>query len=184
MTEVADGTRHPVGERLEGAIEHHADVEDAVARGERRRPTRRSIIRIAGWLTVTGVSLYLVAPAVLETTSSWRRLADLAPGWFAATAGLQVASVAAGATARPALVLLAFCAAQLLSQAPLTPGGLGLVEAELTAMLTLAGVGAADAVLTTFAYRLMTHWLPMPAGLVGALLYRRRYAGQPGAVAP
>ena len=43
---------------------------------------------------------------------------------------------------RPSLVLLAFCAAQVLAQIPITPGGLGFVEAGLTAMLALAGVSA------------------------------------------
>ena len=49
----------------------------------------------------------------------------------------------------PSLVLLAFCAAQVLAQIPVTPGGLGFVEAGLTAMLALAGVGAGRAVLAT-----------------------------------
>ena len=64
-------------------------------------------------------------------------------------------------------------AAQVLAQIPVTPGGLGFVEAGLTAMLALAGVGAADAVLATFTYRLMTYWLPLPLGLVGLALHRR-----------
>jgi uncharacterized protein (TIRG00374 family) len=72
-------------------------------------------------------------------------------------------------------VLLAFCAAQMLAQIPLTPGGLGFVEAGLTATLALAGVGAGDAVLATFAYRLFSYWLPLPLGLVGVAL-QRRYA--------
>jgi hypothetical protein len=38
-------------------------------------------------------------------------------------------------------------------------------------------------VLTTFAYRLMSYWLPLPAGLAGALLHRRRYSGARSAVA-
>ena len=41
----------------------------------------------------------------------------------------------------------------MLAQIPVTPGGLGFVEAGLTAMLALAGVNAGDAVLATFAYR-------------------------------
>jgi uncharacterized protein (TIRG00374 family) len=72
-------------------------------------------------------------------------------------------------------VLLAFCAAQLLAQIPVTPGGLGFVEAGLTALLTLAGVGAGAAVLATFAYRLVSYWLPLPVGMVAWILHRRRY---------
>ena len=61
----------------------------------------------------------------------------------------------------------------VLSQIPITPGGLGFVEAGLTAMLVLAGVSAADAVVATFAYRLFQYWLPLPAGLVGYALQPR-----------
>src|SRR4029453_11612288 len=52
---------------------------------------------------------------------------------------LLAALAAVGSTPRASLVLLAFCAAQLLSQIPLTPGGLGFVEAGLAATLGLAG---------------------------------------------
>jgi uncharacterized membrane protein YbhN (UPF0104 family) len=43
--------------------------------------------------------------------------------------------------------------------------------------LSLAGVAPAEAVLATFADRLFTFWLPLPLGLVGALLHRRRFSG-------
>jgi uncharacterized protein (TIRG00374 family) len=95
--------------------------------------------------------------------------------WLFDYATLLAALTAVGATPRPALVLLAFCAAQLLAQIPATPGGLGFVEAGLTATLALCGVPAGQAVLATFAYRLFTYWLPLPLGLVGVLLFRRRY---------
>jgi hypothetical protein len=39
----------------------------------------------------------------------------------------------------------------------------------------LAGVGATDAAVATLAYRLVSFWLPIPAGGVGWLLFRRRY---------
>ena len=58
----------------------------------------------------------------------------------------------------------------MLAQIPVTPGGLGFVEAGLTAMLALAGVSAGDAVLATFAYRLFSYWLPLPLGLLGFAL--------------
>jgi uncharacterized membrane protein YbhN (UPF0104 family) len=45
----------------------------------------------------------------------------------------------------------------------------------LTATLALAGVGAGAAVLATFAYRLFQYWLPLPLGLVGVTMQRRRY---------
>ena len=119
------------------------------------------------------------------------RLLDiLGPRWGRAVAGtvarwafdyatLLAALAAVGSTPNPALVLLAFCAAQVLSQIPVTPGGLGFVEAGLTATLALAGVGAAGAVLATLAYRLVSYWLPLPVGLAAYVAHRRRLAGSP-----
>ena len=114
-----------------------------------------------------------------------RLLASLGPHWLralVATVGrwafdyliLLSALAAVGSRPNPALVLLAFCTAQVLAQVPATPGGLGFVEAGLTATLALAGVGAADAVLATLAYRLFTFWLPLPAGLAAFTLHKRR----------
>jgi uncharacterized protein (TIRG00374 family) len=75
----------------------------------------------------------------------------------------------------PALTLLAFAAASLLGLLPFTPGGLGFVEAGLTATLALAGISAGDALVTTLVYRLLTFWLPLPIGAAAAVLFRRRY---------
>ncbi len=88
---------------------------------------------------------------------------------------LLVALRAVGASPDPTLVLLAYAAAQILSMIPITPGGLGFVEAGLTATLALAGVSGGEAVLATLIYRLASYWLPMPSGLVAYLLFRRRY---------
>jgi hypothetical protein len=115
-----------------------------------------------------------------------RVLATLGPRWkraLLATVGrwafdyatLIAALAAVHDRPRAGLVLLAFCAAQLLGTLPLTPGGLGFVEAGLTGTLALAGVGAGAAVVATLAYRLVSFWLPIPAGAVAAIIHRRRY---------
>jgi uncharacterized protein (TIRG00374 family) len=112
-----------------------------------------------------------------------RILAVLGPRWHTALVAatgrwvldfgcLVAALLALDAMPRPGLALLAFCSAQLLAQIPITPGGLGFVEAGLTATLALAGVSAGDAVLATFAYRLFAYWLQLPLGLVGLALAR------------
>jgi uncharacterized protein (TIRG00374 family) len=351
--------RELIGDRVERAIEEHADAERELQRGEAEQPPRTSLTRTVVWLAITGVSLYLVAPSIISVAGSWRDLDELAPGWLAAMALLQAATLASiwllqriavhttrwrpviasqlagnalakiapgggavgaalqyrmlvesgieraravagltavnlltfafvlalpllalpallrgsvdpgllqagaaslvlfaalaglaalmltrdgplvwvgrtvqrvrnrlrrksepltglpdrllrerarilgvlgpewkgallatagrwafdygsllaalaavGANARPGLVLLAFCVAQMLAQIPVTPGGLGFVEAGLTATLSLAGVPAGQAVLATFAYRLFSYWLPLPLGLVGLALQR------------
>jgi uncharacterized protein (TIRG00374 family) len=96
--------------------------------------------------------------------------------WAFDYATLLAALAAVGSHPRPALVLLAFCAAQVLAQVPFTPGGLGFVEAGLTATLALAGVSTGDAVLATLAYRLFSYWLQLPLGLIAAAVHRRRFA--------
>jgi putative heme transporter len=114
---------------------------------------------------------------ILETLGPhWKRALVATVGrWGFDYATLLAALAAVNVHARPGLVLLAFCAAQLLAQVPVTPGGLGFVEAGLTAMLTLAGVGADAAVLATFAYRLFSYWLPLPVGLGAWVAHRRHY---------
>jgi uncharacterized protein (TIRG00374 family) len=84
---------------------------------------------------------------------------------------------AVGADPQPSLVLLAYTAAALLSLIPLTPGGLGFVEAGLVGTLTLAGVSGPDALAATLLYRLASYWLPLPAGAIAYLLFRRKYGG-------
>ncbi len=346
-----------LGDRLERAIEHHADTPGEIARGEAEVPARRKLLQRAAWLAVTGVSLYLVFPSIIEVFGSWRQITRFSLPSLAAMAGLQLASLAClwalqrvalraqhwrpvitsqlagnalskvapgggalgaalqyrmlvqaglptgstvaaltaanllvfavvlalpvlaipalfrgsvdrtlletaiaglaifavtvgvgavllttdgplrwigrlvqrirnrlrrkaeplhglptrllrerdrildtlgpkwkralaatvgrwvfdfatlmaalaaiGSHPRAGLVLLAFCGAQVLAQIPVTPGGLGFVEAGLTAMLALAGVSAGDAVLATFAYRLFSYWLPLPFGVGGWVL--------------
>lgn len=87
---------------------------------------------------------------------------------------LLAALVAVGASPRPSLVLLAYVGAVVIGMFPITPGGLGLVEAGLAGMLVLAGVSPAQATLATLAYRLASYWGPLAAGGVAYYLYKRR----------
>jgi uncharacterized protein (TIRG00374 family) len=95
--------------------------------------------------------------------------------WLLDFLTLLAALEAVDARPRLSLALLAYCAAQLLAQVPVTPGGLGVVEAGLTGTLALAGVPAGAAAVATLAYRLVSYWLPLPAGAVAWLVHRRRY---------
>lgn len=107
---------------------------------------------------------------------SWWQALLLAVGrWVLDYLTLIAALTAIHADPSAPAVLLAFCAAQFLGTLPLTPGGLGFVEAGLTGTLALAGVPAGAAVVATLAYRLVSFWLPIPAGGVAAILHRRNY---------
>jgi hypothetical protein len=82
-----------VGDRLEHAIEQRSDLEHELEREPAKAPARK-LGRTVFWLAVTGVSLYLVAPSLLEVFGSWNDLDRLSPAWLAAMAVLQTASLA------------------------------------------------------------------------------------------
>jgi uncharacterized protein (TIRG00374 family) len=109
----------------------------------------------------------------------WQALLLAVGRWLLDYMTLIAALTAIHADPRPSTVLLAYCAAQFLGTLPLTPGGLGFVEAGLTGTLALAGVPAGAAVVATLAYRLVSFWLPIPAGGVAAILHRRHYGEVP-----
>ena len=106
----------------------------------------------------------------------WRAALLASVGKWAFDYGALLAALAAvGARPDPGVVLLAYATAAVLGMIPITPGGLGFVEAGLTGVLALAGVPAGDAVLATLSYRLVSFWLPLPAGLTAYAMFRHRY---------
>jgi uncharacterized protein (TIRG00374 family) len=85
---------------------------------------------------------------------------------------------ATGSHPQPSLVLLAYAVTGVITLIPITPGGLGITEASLSAMLILAGVDPGAAYLATLAYRLCSYWIPLAAGPFAYLAYRWRF-GKP-----
>jgi uncharacterized protein (TIRG00374 family) len=117
---------------------------------------------------------------VTSLGSRWTQaLAATVGNWLLDYLSLVAALTAVGSRPRLSVILLAFAVSGVLAMIPITPGGLGFVEAGLTAMLTLAGVPGSDALLATLAYRVVSYWLPLPAGLGAYLLFRRRYGRPP-----
>jgi hypothetical protein len=108
----------------------------------------------------------------------WLAVITSMGNWLFDYLALLAALVAVGSQPRPSLVLLAYVGAAVLGMIPLTPGGLGFVEAGLTALLALAGVPGPEAVLATLAYRLVSYWLPLMVGPIAYLYYRRRYVAR------
>jgi uncharacterized protein (TIRG00374 family) len=111
---------------------------------------------------------------------AWPQAVATAAGrWIFDFLCLYGALLAVGARPPLYVALLAYSAVQLLGQIPLTPGGLGVVEAGLTGTLALAGIPPATAALATLAYRLASFWLPLPVGLAAWIWHRRRYETKP-----
>ena len=131
---------------------------------------------------VTGLDKRLLAErdairAVLG--KNWRQAALLTAGRLGFDYGCLLAALrATGASPQPSLVLLAYSAVGIVALFPVTPGGLGVVEASLSGLLILAGVHGGYAFLATLAYRIASYWLPLFSGPPAYLLFRHRY-GRP-----
>jgi len=111
----------------------------------------------------------------------WKAAMLLSSGRLAFDFGTLLATIrATGAKPAPSLVLLAYAVAGLLALIPITPGGIGIVEAGLSALLILAGVPGGDAVVATLAYRIISYWLPIVVGPFAYMAFRLRF-GRPGA---
>ncbi len=155
--------------RSERLFERGADV----AEGLRRRAARR-----VGRLSGTDLRPGLV---VLR-----ERLRECVPRLPALLAGAVLAQLVAGAVLLVALVGLGagpelgvvefarvFFVTRVLSSLVPTPGGVGVVEAGLTAALVAAGVPVAPAVGAVLVYRLATFLVPIVTGTACWLLWAR-----------
>jgi uncharacterized membrane protein YbhN (UPF0104 family) len=63
---------------------------------------------------------------------------------------------------------------QLVRQVPVTPGGIGVIEASLLTALVAAGASQGPAAAAVLEYRLLSAWLIIPAGLFAWALLRRK----------
>jgi len=114
----------------------------------------RVLHRVAERLRLLGADRRLVARAALWATANW--LLDAASLWvFVAAFGYRVGLDG---------LIVAFGLANVLAAIPVTPGGLGVVEAVLTSALVGFGTPRGTAVLGVVVYRLVNFWLPIPIG--------------------
>jgi uncharacterized protein (TIRG00374 family) len=77
--------------------------------------------------------------------------------------------------AHPAILpaAIVYLAGNAVGSAAPTPGGLGAVEAVLTAGLTAIGIPAHEAIPAVLVFRVATFWLPIPAGWLSFELLQR-----------
>ena len=105
--------------------------------------------------------------------------------WALDLACLWASCRAVGVTVHPAALAAIYLGMQLVRQIPLTPGGLGVVEAALLAGLVGAGAANGPAAAAVLIYRLISTWLLIPIGyLVLAVSHRRGRADPVQTVAP
>jgi uncharacterized protein (TIRG00374 family) len=115
---------------------------------------RRSFVQAAERLQRVGRDRSLMIRAVLWATANW--LLDAASLW--------VFVGAFGHWVNPDGLLVAYGLANVLAVIPLTPGGLGVVEATLTSILVGFSTPRGVATLGVVGYRLINFWLPIPVG--------------------
>ncbi len=137
--------------------ERMADVLEAVA----------SRVRFIDAESLRGTFLRLAQR--LNDLVAQRRVLVRASGWAAANWLLDAASLwvfigAFGQWVNPDGLLVAYGLANVLAAIPITPGGLGVVEATLTSILVGFGTSRGVATLGVVAYRLINFWLPIPLG--------------------
>lgn len=73
-------------------------------------------------------------------------------------------------------VLLCFICTKIVSTLPISPGALVLYESSMTFFFTSLGLPLGASVIVTLLYRLLSFWLPMPAGFI---LYRSWLKAKP-----
>ena len=79
-------------------------------------------------------------------------------------AALVCATRAFGATQPVAAIAVVYFAGAIIGSSVPTPGGLGGIEAAMSAGLIAIGVDGGTAVSSVLLYRLATYWLPIPFG--------------------
>jgi uncharacterized protein (TIRG00374 family) len=84
--------------------------------------------------------------------------------WILDCACLALSFVALGVGVPWKGLLLAYGAAQLAANLPITPGGLGVVEGSLTIALVAFGGSEPSTVAVVLLYRIMSFWILLPVG--------------------
>src|SRR5215467_9448548 len=119
-----------------------------------------------------------VLPRLLAVIQQPRKLAEGIGGAFLLTGAyilcLDACIRALGGSLPIASIALVYLTGSALGSAIPTPGGLGAVEAALSAGLTAAGLPGVTAVSAVLLYRTLTFWLPVPLGW-GAYNYLERH---------
>lgn len=109
-------------------------------------------------------------PRLLDAVQDPKRLAMGLGGNLLLTLGygaaLYASVQAVGAEIPIATATLIYVSGNAVGSIVPTPGGLGAVEAALTAGLTAAGVPAGEAFAAVILFRLVSFWLPIPVGWV------------------
>ena len=116
-------------------------------------------------------------PRLLEVAQQPRKLAEGIGGALLLSVAyilcLAACVQAFGGSVAIASIAVVYLTGSALGSIIPTPGGLGAVEAALTAGLVAAGLHGTEAASAVLLFRLLTFWLPVPFGWA-ALSYLER----------
>ncbi len=109
----------------------------------------------------------------------WHSALLAALNWLLDAAALWTMVAAFGY--RPGVIglLVAYGLANVIGALPISPGGLGIIEAVLIPTLISIGAPSPVAAVAVVAYRLVSFWLPIPLGLASFVVLLRRGAPTP-----
>ena len=123
-------------------------------------------------------ALSQVIPRLLDIAQRPAKLAEGIGGALLLTAAyifcLDASVLAFGGSVALSSVAVVYLTGSAIGSAVPTPGGIGAVEAALSAGLTAAGMPGAKAIGAVLVFRLVTFWLPVPIGWV-AMHYLQKH---------
>jgi uncharacterized protein (TIRG00374 family) len=136
-----------------------------------RRPAQAAVV----YRHLTEISAHLTHPRGLGRVTGWAVF-----NWVVQLVALWIVFVAFGVAMPVGVLILGFGAAHLATALPHTPGGLGVVEAGMTATYIALGIPVATALVGVLCYRLLGHWLPVVAALPLVVPHLRRSSLEAG----
>jgi uncharacterized membrane protein YbhN (UPF0104 family)/tRNA A-37 threonylcarbamoyl transferase component Bud32 len=160
------------------------------------RPPTWAYFAVAGLVVLAGVVLAIpsgrrivrarlsptfgqVLPRLLEVAQHPRKLAEGFGGTLLLSLSyilcLSACVAAFGRSVPVAKIGFVYLTGSAIGSIIPTPGGLGAVEAALTAGLTAAGVPGAVAVSAVLLFRLLTFWVPVPLGWAALNFLERKH---------
>ncbi len=93
--------------------------------------------------------------------------------WLLDAAALWVALTAFGPSPGVVGLMVAYGLANVMATIPISPGGLGVIEAVLIPTLVCFGTPRAPASIGVVAYRHVNFWLPIPVGAAAYVAVQR-----------
>ncbi|HKJ56120.1 MAG TPA: lysylphosphatidylglycerol synthase transmembrane domain-containing protein [Nitriliruptoraceae bacterium] len=133
---------------------------------------QRFVARLERLLRRFNVDLSEWAASLQEVAADHPSLGDLsrviawaAVNWTADVGVLWFILAGLGEPASLGMVLVAFGVQHLAASIPISPGGLGLVEAGMSTALVAMGMPASVAIAGVLGYRILAYWLPLMAGI-------------------